>query len=645
MSSIIKVSLPQYGCGTFYLHKIDGSYFQSLQQLIYYIMVDVGIYNELLTKDQLKVLHKLIKKDPRSIYKMNEDDKDYSEEIYELIQTLEYESCAYVGYRLDKKGYILNEDFIDQYPEKNLNKKYLNETISKIAFDKKDQKDKYIKSIFIVLDKILQKLIDQNSNDSISLEQVLNEISQKGRDLNFMTEIPKKYFNNVEVLLAAIKNNCSIGELPKGALDIKEIVMFLLSNNLLSSNLEFLSDSFKDDKEIAEQALKNNGSNIKYFSENIKNDYEIAKIAVEKDGTYISYVSEELKKNREFVKIALKQNGYAFMDVSDYYADDREMLLFALKNLGTIYSYMLQNDEYVGLICFASDRLKDDEEIVIEASKEDMKAFQYASKRLKSDKSFIFKLLSEISKYSKNNPEYDELDYFIDFIFKTIDKTYKTDKDFFLKLVKIDGQLLKKASSKLKNDLEIGIEAIKNDPNAVDFLSETIKNHKEIISLLKDSKLNSEKNSDSETNESKQIILEMLYEFEESYFKDASAELKDDYDFVKQVLKMSAEQIEFVSDRLKDNPEIAKLAVRSNEYLFQFISVRLKNDREFVKNLISKNGYILNWLEANLRLDKELILLGLNNLISNEKRIFKKLKIHAKLLKDPEVIQLLNKLN
>ena len=108
---------------------------------------------------------------------------------------------------------------------------------------------------------------------------------------------------------------------------------------------------------------------------------------------------------------------------------------------------------------------------------------------------------------------------------------------------------------------------------------------------------------------------------------------------------MSAEQIEFVSDRLKDNPEIAKLAVRSNEYLFQFISVRLKNDREFVKNLISKNGYILNWLEANLSLDKELILLGLNNLISNEKRIFKKLKIHAKLLKDPEVIQLLNKLN
>ena len=69
---------------------------------------------------------------------------------------------------------------------------------------------------------------------------------------------------------------------------------------------------------------------------------------------------------------------------------------------------------------------------MIEASKEDMKAFQYASKRLKSDKSFIFKLLSEIIKYSENNPEYDELDYFIDFIFKTIDKTYKTNHRCFI---------------------------------------------------------------------------------------------------------------------------------------------------------------------------------------------------------------------
>jgi len=416
---------------------------------------------------------------------MEEDKKDYDENKNDLIKSLEYETIVYVGYRLELKGFDLSEYFKDQYPSSNIDKKYLHINVSQIKFNLKNQKDKFLKIILSELDKIINKVVDLNLIQNLSIEEVLEIIGKKGPDLNFYLDVPKKYHANKQIIISAINNDCYPCDEFSYHMDSKEILNLLFEKDkFYKIDFNELSDVLKDDYDIALKAITKNASNINCFSERLKNNHELIKIALQKDASIFDNFNEEFKKDREIVKIALKQNGYVFIFVSKYFENDKEMFLLAIQNLRILYSNMVYNDEYMGMLFYASDTLKDNEEVVLEAVKYDYDSVKFISARLKNDVDFIINMIVEKVKFDiKNEEEYD-LDSFYYTVFKNLDSSLKSKKELFLKIVKIDTSILNFATSKIKGDIDIAIEALKNDIDSISYFTPVIKSNKKIIELL-----------------------------------------------------------------------------------------------------------------------------------------------------------------
>jgi hypothetical protein len=70
----------------------------------------------------------------------------------------------------------------------------------------------------------------------------------------------------------------------------------------------------------------------------------------------LRYASDDLKNNREIVLEAIKQNGLALEYASESFRNDKDVVLEAIKKC-------------YHALCYASDDLKDDKEIVLKAIK------------------------------------------------------------------------------------------------------------------------------------------------------------------------------------------------------------------------------------------------------------------------------------
>ena len=103
---------------------------------------------------------------------------------------------------------------------------------------------------------------------------------------------------------------------------------------------------------------------------------------------------------------------------------------------------ILQVRRHGNILEFLDDVFKNDEYIVLEASKQNIKAFKYASHALKSNKKFILHAI-------KNNG----------MLLKFVNNIFKNDSDIVSEAVKQNRHSLKYASYDLQNNEEIRLLA------------------------------------------------------------------------------------------------------------------------------------------------------------------------------------------
>jgi hypothetical protein len=90
----------------FFLDRVSGSYQDSLQSLIHYIMYDDGLYEKILTPKEMIELNQMVKESPFGIYHSN-DREELFDEIYS-------ESISFVANTLKQKGIEFDEE-LDEY--------------------------------------------------------------------------------------------------------------------------------------------------------------------------------------------------------------------------------------------------------------------------------------------------------------------------------------------------------------------------------------------------------------------------------------------------------------------------------------------------------------------------------------------------
>lgn len=223
-----------------------------------------------------------------------------------------------------------------------------------------------------------------------------------------------------------------------------------------------------------------------------RNDYDVVLAAVNKRGRNLQYASSKLQNNKEIVKAAVNNDSYSIVYAGDKFKLNRNYVLNAVKKYQTEYSVMDENVRF-----YISPKIsnlikyhKNDTEIVYEMAKCQGRAFSELITQM--DKSFL-KNNELIKMIVKNNPcAYADLlpeqrsDIEIATIAVTnglsvlsLDEKFHNNRDLILLSVKKEGLFLK-YYKEFQDDEEIVLEAVRQNPLALEYASTRMRSNKKI---------------------------------------------------------------------------------------------------------------------------------------------------------------------
>lgn len=249
-----------------------------------------------------------------------------------------------------------------------------------------------------------------------------------------------------------------------------------------------------------------------------------------------------------------------------------------------------------------------------------------------------------------------------------LNEKFRDDEEIVLKIVRHSGWFLKNVSDRLKDNEKVVFEAAANDRDNLKYASSRLKNDKEFMQymLYNDSMILKYVSGEYDNYDDYYKFADILYRNQADEcikgeqtknwwtnilindFLIASETLRDDKDFVFNIIKRDSFLFEYVSDRLKDDKELVMMTLRKDKNVWNFISDRLKKDKDIILLLIRKwkvglgdlyTKYGFNsMLDAWVYEDKKIVLASIKN---NRKNIC---HINDKLLDDKRfMLKLINK--
>lgn len=370
--------------------------------------------------------------------------------------------------------------------------------------------------------------------------------------------------------LYAIFIDCyeSYDEFPEVLKEDKTITLTAIEYN--PKSIKFASDRLKDDEEVVFTALKQDNTTFYYASDRLKNDKEMVKYAVERNGWALSYASKELQDNLEIVMTAFKQTKQtpgSFKFASDRLKDDKNVVCDIVKNCGAALEY-------------ASDRLKDDPEVVILAMKNNPYwAFISASDRLQEDKKFIIEAL-------KDNQTC------FDLFFDKLSNRLQNDKD--IRFIRAFDENQKEFTGKIEDCFEfngkhffpIGFSEGKNFYENMNLTGDTLMDN------YGENKLYSHKNFYNASGNSKADIF-ICYEDNKNYIpcennlREYTGKVLKNYDLLKDTTKT-----------LRNDKDLMLAAVKQDVKAYELLSDKLKKDKDILS--------VVNLAKKSMSLDEKL---------------------------------------
>ncbi len=210
-----------------------------------------------------------------------------------------------------------------------------------------------------------------------------------------------------------------------------------------------------------------------------------------------------------------------------------------------------------------------------------------------------------------------------------------SDKATVLTLVKKNGMALEQASAELKNDSEVVLAAVEQDPKGrpLQFASAELRRDKDFVrktmdvnsysiefaseELLADrdfmEAIPQEDHPDAWTHASKELRDNkefILKHTTANRFNRVSGKLRADKDVVLYAMRLDGRDLQFASVELCDDSEVVLEAVKQIPYALQYASNRLRSDRNFVLGLIRSHkqyGTVLAYASEDLWSDEELV--------------------------------------
>jgi hypothetical protein len=242
--------------------------------------------------------------------------------------------------------------------------------------------------------------------------------------------------------------------------------------------------------------------------------------------------------------------------------------------------------------------IADNKNIMIKAISESIlgKAIKYASERLRDDEEVA---LIAIDEFEEN--------------IKYISNRLRNDRDFILKIVKNNGLNLEIVNMNFKNDKEIVLAAVSNHGSAIEFASKRLQDDKDVAIAACNSFAMEAFNYISKRLQADKDVVLLAVSKEGYHINNISEKLKNDRDVVLAAVNGGA-SLRYINDQFKNDKELVLTAVKKDGSNLQYASEELKNDREVVLESLKYNGFNLQYASEKPKNDKELVRFAITNI-------------------------------
>jgi len=264
---------------------------------------------------------------------------------------------------------------------------------------------------------------------------------------------------------------------------------------------------------------------------------------------------------------------------------------------------------------FIDYRLRKNKKIALKAMKINVLNITYCSEKFTDNKEMIIKCI----KYGAKQNNFNFLYYISDRL--------KNDKEIAMLTVKTNGCSLNKFSENIRSNKEIIIEAIKQDPFAMIYISDKIKNNSEfIIHCIQN--YNVYPYLPSKISQVKKFVLAAI-KIKGDYFQNLPYGLQNDKEIALEAIKKDGLNISYISKKkLRNDKEIALTAIRENGSTIQYLKSKFRNDKNIALEVVKQDGYYIQYLEPKLAIDEDIIIEALrknNDVLKIKMTIFNKI--------------------
>jgi len=220
----------------------------------------------------------------------------------------------------------------------------------------------------------------------------------------FFSTMAKKMttgLNRLECLTAISEGEIDFNMLPEEFRNDRAFIM-----RLLEIDGAFLADiplNFQQDKELAILSL-HAGADFNLLDQSFRGDFEVMLVAIKCAGFFperspFAQVSLELRGDKKLAIEAIKRDAKAFQFIDKSLLSNQSFLIQSLQYNAPVFEFFpsaIQDDpEFVlnvisggfgidvGILEWASQKILDNKEVILEAIDRDHNSYRFASKRLK----------------------------------------------------------------------------------------------------------------------------------------------------------------------------------------------------------------------------------------------------------------------
>jgi len=244
--------------------------------------------------------------------------------------------------------------------------------------------------------------------------------------------------------------------------------------------MEDINEKLWNDTKFVESMIKKDGLILRRASEQLQADRETVLIAVRQNGEALLYSSKKLKNDREVVKAAVDQRGESFKLASEELRADLDFVKELVRSRGAI------------ILSYASDKLRSDPTVILPLVRGEERLLEYASDSLRQDKAFITEIVEQQGDAIRHawHTLWEDPDLILlaakqnKNAIRHAGKSAWNNKEFVMRMVGESWKNLDRCSAEMCNDRDVAKIAVKQSPDALQYLSNALKEDSEIVFLV-----------------------------------------------------------------------------------------------------------------------------------------------------------------